>query len=170
MGGMALLEVIAAYPEQALALLRESVRVKKSEILRGAVELIRGYQEIPHSDNSVGSVEELIKHLEEKVIEIDANDCKKLEDVLSALEDPIPENESDYEIAKRCVSILPGISLGQEIDTPIGKGIVIRLAMPSNGLYLSPEQAEVVVWYSTMGSKSGWVQSSYKYPELVDYL
>jgi hypothetical protein len=168
--GMSLLEVIAAYPEQALALLRANVRVKKSELLRGAIELIRGYQEIPHSNNSAGSVEELIKHLEEKVVEIDDSDCKNLENVLFAIEGSNLESQTDYGKAKIRVSSLPKITLGQEINTPLGKGIVISLSMPSNGLYLSPEKAEVTVWFSTMQFQHGWVQYSYSYNDLKDYI
>jgi len=169
--GMSLLEVIVAYPEQALELLRKSTKSRGRGIIEQAIEFINEYKRESTKDPSIDPIQQLIAYLQEKVKNTDESKAfRNLKEVPPALDDPNLEHKTDYEIAKRCVSILPGISLGQEINTPIGKGIVIKLSMPSNGLYLSPEQAEVVVWYSTMGSKSGWVQSSYNYPELVDYL
>jgi len=77
---------------------------------------------------------------------------------------------SDYENAKKITSELPKIYLGQEISTPLGLGLVINIKMPSNGLYLSPEKAECLVWFGTDNSKSGWVQYSYSLKELEGYL
>ena len=88
----------------------------------------------------------------------------------AALEDSAIESQTDYGKAKINVSRLPKVYLGQEINTPLGKGIVINISMPSNGLYLSPEKAELTVWFSTMQFKHGWVQYTYSYNDLKGYL
>ena len=78
--------------------------------------------------------------------------------------------ENDYNKSKILASRIPKISLGQEINTPLGKGIVVNSSMPSNGLYLSPERAEITVWYSTEQAKNGWVKQVYSIEELREYL
>lgn len=61
---------------------------------------------------------------------------------------------------------LPKFYLGQEVVTPIGKGIIIRMEMPSNGLYLSPEKSTATVWFSTEAAQQGWVQKEFALDEL----
>ena len=38
--------------------------------------------------------------------------------------------------------------------------------MSFNGLYLSPEQAMCVVWFSTSSTKNGWVSKSFRISEV----
>jgi hypothetical protein len=162
-GGMSLLEVIAAYPEQALALLRTSAIRTEKETIKEAIKLIWGYREKAINNSHIDPVLKLIEYLEEKMQAIE-------EPKPAALEDSAIESQTDYGKAKINVSRLPKVYLGQEINTPLGKGIVINMSMPSNGLYLSPEKAELTVWFSTMQFKHGWVQYTYSYNDLKGYL
>lgn len=75
---------------------------------------------------------------------------------------------NDYEKALERMKELPNFKLGDEVSTPIGKGIIVSLEMPSNGLYLSPERATAVVWFSTEGSTNGWVQKEFELNELYN--
>jgi hypothetical protein len=162
-GGMSLLEVIAAYPEQALALLRTSAIRTEKETIKEAIKLIWGYRKKAINNSHIDPVLKLIEYLEEKMQIIE-------EPKPAALEDSAIESQTDYGKAKINVSRLPKVYLGQEINTPLGKGIVINISMPSNGLYLSPEKAELTVWFSTMQFKHGWVQYTYSYNDLKGYL
>ena len=80
---------------------------------------------------------------------------------------------TDYEksLARLARINLPKIHLGQEVITPDGKGIVVKLKMNWNGLYLNPCDTEVVVWYSTESAVpidgSRWVSRIYKLTELT---
>lgn len=74
--------------------------------------------------------------------------------------------KSDYEKALESVKNIPKIYLGQEVKTEIGKGIVVKISMDFNGLYIRPEVSEVVVWFSTADAKSGWVSKSFMLSEL----
>ena len=73
---------------------------------------------------------------------------------------------SDYEKQIINVKKIPKVYLGQEVETDIGNGIIVSLDMEFNGLYLSPESARCVVWFSTSDSKDGWVSKSFKLSEL----
>ena len=73
---------------------------------------------------------------------------------------------TDYEKALESVKDLPKIYLGQEVDTEIGRGIVVHLEMEFNGLYIRPEVSSVVVWFSTSDSKGGWVSKSFKLSDI----
>lgn len=73
---------------------------------------------------------------------------------------------TDYDKALKAVEGLSHFMLGQEVMTPIGKGIIVSLEMPSNGLYLSPQKATAVVWFSTQTSQNGWVQKEFPLSEL----
>jgi hypothetical protein len=161
--GMSLLEVITAYPERALALLRANAVRTEKETIKEAIKLIWDYREKALNNSHVDPILKLIEYLEEK--RQMAQEIKP-----EAIETSILESQTDYGKAKIRVSSLPKITLGQEINTPLGKGIVISLSMPSNGLYLSPEKAEVTVWFSTMQFKHGWVQYSYSYNDLKGYI
>lgn len=77
---------------------------------------------------------------------------------------------TDYEKALILIKDIPKFHLGQEVDTEIGRGIIVLLEMNFNGLYLLPETSTAVVWFSTSDSKSGWVSKSFKLSELkVNY-
>lgn len=73
---------------------------------------------------------------------------------------------SDYKNSLYKVKKIPKIYLGQEVKTPIGKGIVIKLKMDYNGLYLIPERSIAVVWFSTSEAKDGWLCKEFKLSEL----
>lgn len=75
----------------------------------------------------------------------------------------------DYDINLKKLSEYPKYYLGQEVNTPEGKGIIISLCMPSNGLYLSPERSTAVIWYGTNMDKTSWVQLSYSLGELNEH-
>lgn len=36
-----------------------------------------------------------------------------------------------------------------QIDTPNGKGIVVEIHVPFNGLYYEPERMSILVWFGT---------------------
>ena len=74
--------------------------------------------------------------------------------------------KTDYQKALDRIKTIPRICLGQEVDTPVGRGIVVSMQMDFNGLYLSPEMSEAVVWFSTVESKGGWVNKQFKLSEL----
>jgi hypothetical protein len=64
---------------------------------------------------------------------------------------------------------MPRFYLGQEVETKDGKGIIVKLGMEFNGLYISPERSNAIVWFSTEkavldGRK--WVNASYPLSEL----
>ena len=56
-------------------------------------------------------------------------------------------SEQDYQQQLIRVASLPKYYLGQEIVTEYGKGIIVSLSMPTNGLYISPEKSKCVVWF-----------------------
>jgi len=73
---------------------------------------------------------------------------------------------NDYESNLNNVSKLPKFYLGQEVDSPNGKGIITNLDMSSNGLYLSPERSTAVVWHGCDSSKTSMVQEQYSLEDL----
>ena len=76
---------------------------------------------------------------------------------------------SDYEKALEIVSFIPKFYLGQEVETVDGVGIIVKLEMLHNGLYVSPERSTAVVWFSTEKAVSNgtrWVSSIYSLSEL----
>lgn len=57
---------------------------------------------------------------------------------------------------------LPKLFLGQEVRTENGRGIIVKLKMPMNGLYISPEETIVVVWYGMDDDRhGGWVSQGF---------
>jgi len=164
--GMSVLEVVSAYPEQALALMRKNAKITTRAILIGAIELAEEFREDHPDQPSTDRVCQFVQSLEKKLKDrpVEESTDPPQEDV------PVLELKTDYDLSKRTVSYIPKVSLGQEIDTPLGKGIVIFLSMPSNGLYISPERAELTVWFSTQQSKEGWVQHTYNFTELKGYI
>jgi hypothetical protein len=61
---------------------------------------------------------------------------------------------------------MPRFHLGQEVETPIGKGIIVKLSMPHNGLYISSNISFATIWFSTSESKSGWVNKEFSLSEI----
>ena len=57
---------------------------------------------------------------------------------------------NDYEKALESLknSNIPRYYIGQEIDTIFGKGIIVSIDMPFNGLYIEPSNTKIVVWFS----------------------
>lgn len=77
---------------------------------------------------------------------------------------------NDYQKALDRVKDIPKIYLGQEVITPIGKGIVVKMKMDYNGLYIQPELSKVVVWFSCAESTNGWVNKEFNLSEIkVNY-
>jgi hypothetical protein len=73
---------------------------------------------------------------------------------------------TDYEKALRICGVMPRFFLGQEVETKDGKGIIVKLEMEWNGLYLSPERSRCIVWFSTVNTKNKWVNAEYRLSEL----
>ena len=71
-----------------------------------------------------------------------------------------------YKRSKDECKTLPNLILGREVETPIGIGLLVSAKMPTNGLYVSPEQATYIVWFSTEQSKGGFVQKEFSADEL----
>lgn len=60
---------------------------------------------------------------------------------------------------------LPQFYLGQLVRTPHGDGMIVKIEMDFNGLYVSQETSKVVVWYSTE-TTNGWVSHQYRLKEI----
>jgi hypothetical protein len=73
---------------------------------------------------------------------------------------------TDYEKALHIVKGMPRFFLGQEVETKDGKGLIVKLEMEWNGLYVSPERSKAVVWFSTRNDNTKWVNASYKLSDL----
>lgn len=77
---------------------------------------------------------------------------------------------SDYENALQLANAMPRFYLGQEVKTRDGNGIIVDLKMNWDGLYIEPNSAEAVVWFSTESSvnriNGKWVGHTYKLTEL----
>jgi hypothetical protein len=138
--------------------------------ITGAVSLAKEFRENHPSQPSTDRVCMLINFLEDKLKDIPIEEGKSNEPHPVKDMGYVLELKTDYDVSKRTASYIPKIYLGQEINTPLGKGIVVSLSMPSNGLYLSPEKAELTVWFSTQQAKDGWVQRTYTFTELAGYI
>ena len=68
---------------------------------------------------------------------------------------------TDYQKALESVKNLPHIYIGQEVSTPIGKGIVVSIEMDYNGLNLNPYRTMVTVWYGTERDTCGWLKKTF---------
>lgn len=168
--GMTVLEVISSYPEQALALMRKNYNISTRAILTGAIALAEEFREDHPDQPSTDRVCKLIEFIEEKLKDVPIEERKAEEPTPDAKKESVLDLKTDYDVSKRTASYIPKVYLGQEIDTPLGKGIVISMSMPSNGLYLSPERAELTVWFSTQQAKDGWTQHTYTFTELAGYI
>jgi hypothetical protein len=61
---------------------------------------------------------------------------------------------------------IPQYFLGQQITTKEGRGIIVKLEMPTNGLYIEPERTQITVWYGCGNDSERWVQLTYSITEL----
>lgn len=78
----------------------------------------------------------------------------------------------DYSRGMEAVKNLPRYYLGEEVNTPEGTGIIIKLEMEANGLYLSPERSKMCVWFSTSkaaGAGGRWVIHSWSFREIEEF-
>ena len=73
---------------------------------------------------------------------------------------------TDYEKALDIAVVIPRFYLGQEVKTPDGTGIIVKMEMDYNGLYISPEKSYAVVWYGTSKRENRWVNARYKLTDL----
>jgi len=76
---------------------------------------------------------------------------------------------TDLEKELENVSNVPKLHLSQKVRTQHGIGIIVNLNIPFNGLYLSPERAEAVVWYGTEKNEFGnnrWVSFTHKLQDI----
>jgi hypothetical protein len=78
----------------------------------------------------------------------------------------IMNTETDYEKALHIAVGIPRFFLGQEVKTSDGTGIIVKMQMDYNGLYISPEKSYAVVWYGTSKRESRWVNARYKLTDL----
>jgi hypothetical protein len=75
-------------------------------------------------------------------------------------------NMSDYDKVKNTLKDFKKFYIGQEVMTEHGVGIIVRLEIPTNGLYICQEIAECTVWFGTEDSKDGWVKKSFNLTEI----
>jgi hypothetical protein len=159
--GMPLLEIVKAYPELIVEFIEQHNKKENVEFLTAMLAIMGEYQSsIGLSNSQLISILELITWLEEKLSEAE-----------KALVEPATEGITNYDTIKdRVTEVLPKFYLGQEvyaiISGRIEKGILVKLEMPFNGLYISPERAECLVWFST-DSKNGWVTHEFKLTEIA---
>jgi hypothetical protein len=153
--GMSMLDIVKAYHEMVVNFIEKNCKREDAELIRLMIETVKEYQSKFSSNSIKIPLEELITWLKEKQTEAE-----------KILEIQYPK-ESDYDVAKkRITDELPKFYLGQEVLTPIGKGLLVSLSMPTNGLYVSPERADCLVWFSTQDSKEGWVSQTYTLKEI----
>ncbi len=79
---------------------------------------------------------------------------------------------SDYQRAFDSVNGIPQFYLGQEVHTKDGTGIIVKMEMNFNGLYIVPDSSTIVVWYSTEGAVDRvdggkWIALTYNLTELA---
>ena len=79
---------------------------------------------------------------------------------------------SDYQRALDSVKDIPQFYLGQEVHTKDGTGIIVKLEMEYNGLYIVPDSSKIVVWYSTESAVDRvdggrWIAYNYTLTELT---
>lgn len=72
----------------------------------------------------------------------------------------------EYRRGLEITKVMPRFYIGQEVETDKGKGIIVGLNMPYNGLYISTEQAKAIVWFSMDTFPREWVTCSYSLSEL----
>lgn len=121
--------------------------------------------------SDVKEITQAFQELQDSSVMGEAHLVAASEEILEALAQ-VKEKKSAYEIAKqRCKECIPHhIYLGQEVLTPDGKGLVVKLFIshPTNGLYIRPELSMALVWYSCEGAANGWSQREYPIDELKE--
>jgi hypothetical protein len=55
-----------------------------------------------------------------------------------------------------------------KVRTPDGIGVLISVSTPANGLFFSPDRAEVTVWYGVDNAQGGWVIRTYDISSVRD--
>lgn len=81
------------------------------------------------------------------------------------------DSDSDYQKALAIVKDIPKFYLGQEVQTKDGNGIIVKLHMKWNGLYIQPNSSEAVVWFSTKSThknKNKWISFTYNLLEIKE--
>jgi hypothetical protein len=74
-----------------------------------------------------------------------------------------------YESAKKDLNNLPHFYIGQEVNTELGKGIIVKLIIPNNCYYISPERSKCSVWFGSDNSKFGWNLKEFTLSDLEKY-
>lgn len=66
------------------------------------------------------------------------------------------------------VKTMPQYYLGQQVTTKEGRGIIVKLEMPTNGLYIEPERTQITVWYGCGNDSEHWAQLTYSIIDLQE--
>ena len=74
---------------------------------------------------------------------------------------------TDYEKSLENCKTIPKFYLGEEVETPIGYGIIVNLILQHNGLFIDSGYPIVVVWFSVADSKDGFVNRSFNISEIT---
>lgn len=161
--GLSLLYVVKAYPERVVAFIEQHNKRENVEFLSAMITMVGEYQNSLESSSSQRlPMLELINWLGTKLAEAER---------LLVTPANVTEDTSNYDVVKNRVSkTLPKYYLGQEvyaaIEGVIEKGIIVKLEMPFNGLYISPEKSDCQVWFST-DSTNGWVVHTFKLSDIT---
>jgi hypothetical protein len=73
---------------------------------------------------------------------------------------------TDYEKALHIASVMPRFYIGQEVKTKYGNGIIVKLEMEWNGLYISPERSKAQVWFGTRNENTKWISDTFNLGKL----
>jgi hypothetical protein len=71
-----------------------------------------------------------------------------------------------YDEAKHEARHTPSYSLGEEVGTTYGRGIIVSANMIFNGLYIEPKRASYVVWFGMESTRQGFVSMTFGIDEL----
>lgn len=73
---------------------------------------------------------------------------------------------SDYKKAVDVIKDIPQFHLGEQVQTEDREGIIVKIEMPFNGLYIEPEKSKAVIWFGTE-SVNGFISKEYRLKELI---
>jgi hypothetical protein len=73
---------------------------------------------------------------------------------------------TNYEKALHIASVMPRFYIGQEVKTKDGNGIIVKLEMEWNGLYISPERSKAQIWFGTGSKTTKWISDTYSLKDL----
>ena len=76
------------------------------------------------------------------------------------------QNIEDKDKALHIGDVMPRFYIGQEVKTKDGKGIIVKLEMEWNGLYISPERIKAQVWFGTGSKTTKWISDTYSLKDL----